>query len=256
MRARRAVVGCLLALLLVGCGREGAPASIPSAPGARAVVGLPGAYTPGWPFGGRNNTPSITRASFPVFTRTGAGAKSDPINVLVAASERQLRHVFAVSGWLPADPVTPATIARTIHAGLTRGEYPTSPMSDLLLYNRKQDMSYQKNAVSVLARDHLRVWRTPLTDRHARPFWAIAATKDVALRMGPSDRLPTHQISPDLDAERQLVVDDFSATGHVALRHALQVLPRGYKGTNGPGDEYYTDGRVEVLELVLLRERP
>lgn len=246
-------------LLLAGCGRD--PGMLAPAPvrakglmSAQETVGLPGSYRPGRQYAGMPDAPSLIRPSFPRFSRTPQGTQSDPVNLLVSGSARQIAHVFRAQGWLTADPINAVTVARTIKAGLTNGEYPTSPMSTLLLYNRPQDMAWQKNPVSVRARDHLRVWETPLRDRHNRPFWAIAATRDVAIKYGPGDKLPTHQISPDIDAERRLVVDDFVKSGHVAMRYAVQVHPEGFRGVNGSGDEYFTDGRVEVLELVPLKE--
>lgn len=254
MFPRLAIASLLATIALVGCGREPGLVAPPRGNVPGSQVDLPGNYRPGQPLPGSDESPSLLKATFPKFALVGT-AKSDPVNMLVAGSERQLRHIFAVAGWVGSDPVNPMTVAKLLKALATKSSYPTSPISDLFLYDRKQDMAYQKNQVSVYARDHLRVWKTPLTDRQSRPVWAIAATKDVAIRMGIGDKMPTHQISPDIDAERQLVVDDFLASGQVALRYQVRSLPAGYKGKNGPGDEYYTDGLVEVLELVTIRER-
>lgn len=244
------------ALFVTGCGRT--PGTLAPAPrqlagiSAQETIGLPGSYQPGRIYPGTNEAPALIRASFPRFTRTTAGKPSDPVNLLIGASERQINHIFIQQGWLTADPINAVTVAKMIKAGLSNGAYPTSPMSTLLLYNRPQDMAWQKNPVSVRARDHLRVWKTPLRDRHQRPFWAIAATKDVSIKFGPGDKLPTHAISPDIDAEREFVARDFFKSGHVARRYDVQVHPPDFRGVNGGGDEYFSDGKVAVLELVPL----
>lgn len=239
------------ATLLAGCGKT--PATMaPTKAGAMALtgtVGLPSSYRPGMEIPGMDGVPTLRKVNFPKFTRTESGKASDPVNLMVAGTEAQIRDVFTRNGWVGADPIGPVSVAKMIKAALTRGHYPTAPMSVLKLYNRVQDMNWQKNQVGVIARDHLRVWKTPLRDGNGRPFWAIAATKDVAIKFGPEDKLPTHQISPDIDAEREMVVKDFQRTGLVAMRYALQSLPPDYRGKNGGDDEYFTDGQVVVLEL-------
>lgn len=240
------------ATLLTGCGRT--PTTLAPAPSKGVLatngqVGLPGNYRPGVGYPGMEGVPSLRSVNFPKFTRTETGKQSDPVNMMVAGSEAQIKEIFTRTGWVGADPVSAVSVAKMIKAALVGGSYPTSPMSILKLYNKVQHMNWQKNQVSVRARDHLRVWKTPLRDSQGRFFWAIAATKDVAIKFGPGDKLPTHQISPDIDAEREMVVQDFTRTGLVAMRYHLQSLPPNYRGKNGGDDEYFTDGKVEVLEL-------
>jgi hypothetical protein len=200
-------------------------------------------------------TPSLRQVDWPRITRTKAGLPADPVNLAVCGSERHVRHVFGAAGWLPADSVTVGSALKTARTAVLGGSYPTSPMSDLYLYNRRQDLAFQKNARGTRARDHLRIWRTPLVDQLGRPVWVIAATEDVAIKWGPG-ALPTHQISPFVDEERELVARDLLATGHVARHYALQSLPSDHPGHNGGGDGYVTDGRVFVLELVPMKHVP
>ena len=77
----------------------------------------------------------------------------------------------------------------------------------------------------------------------------LTITKDIAIKWGPNEVLPTHQISADLDSERQLVIDDFQATGNTKGGYAIQSLPVDYKGQNGEGDKYFTDGKIAVIQL-------
>jgi hypothetical protein len=241
-------------LAAAGCGREAAPTA--AGGGARReAVALPVGYRVGTPLGGGPGTPSLRVVDWPRVTRTEAGLAADPVNLALCGSERHVRHVFAVAGWLPADPVTVGSALKTARTAVLGGSYPTSPMSDLYLYNRRQDMAFQKNAKGTRARDHLRVWRTPLLDQLGRPVWVIAATEDVAIKWAPG-ALPTHQISPFVDDERELVARDLLATGHVARHYALQSLPPDHRAHNGGGDGYVTDGRVFVLELVPMKDVP
>lgn len=235
------VVPLVFASALFGCGRQDWGAlQVPVLPGrlgAREASPIPGMV------------PTFEAVQWPTHSQTLRGRPADPINIVVVGSERHMRHVFAITGWVTADPITPITSARMVKAALTGGQYPTSPISPLMLYGKQQLLGYQKNAIGVKARDHLRVWRTPLADAIGRPVWAIGATKDVAIKWGPSDRLPTHQVAPDIDSERELVVNDFLRSGHVALRYQIQSLTSPFHGVNGTDDQYFTDGKVEVLEL-------
>jgi hypothetical protein len=241
------------ATLLAGCGKAPATSaplrSTLAAQGQNGQVGLPGNYRPGVEYPGMDGVPSLRSANFPKFTHTDTGKQSDPVNMMVAGTEQQIKDVFTRNGWVGADAPTPVAIAKLLKVALAGGSYPTSPMSVLKLYNRVQDMNWQTNQIGVRARDHLRVWKTPLRDSQGRFFWAIAATKDVAIKFGPGDKLPTHQISPDIDAEREMVVKHFYRAGVVAMRYSIQSLPENYRGKNGGDDEFFTDGKVEVLEL-------
>lgn len=245
----------LAALALTGCGKSAvnAPALRPQAAKASQIVGLPTNYVAGQPVGGAEGTPAVRTVNWPRIARTGDGKLSDPVNLVICGTERHVRHVFGAAGWLHADPINLITAGRTIKTSLLGGEYPTSPMSDLYAYNRKQDIAYQKGAIGTRARHHLRIWQTPLQDGKGRPVWIVAATEDIAIKMGPGDRLPTHQISPFIDDERQYVVDDFLKSGHVAMRYQLQALEPNFRGVNGGGDPFTTDGKVEVLELVPMK---
>lgn len=246
----------LVALALTGCGKTAlnAPAVRPLAAKASQVVGLPTNYVAGQPVGGAEGTPSVPRINWPRIARTGNGTLSDPVNLVITGAERHVRHVFEATGWVGADPINLISGIKTTKTALLGGAYPTSPMSDLYCYNRKQDMAYQKAQFNgTRARHHLRVWQTPLQDHAGRPVWIVAATEDIAIKMGPGDKMPTHQISPFIDDERDFVLKDLVGSGHVAMRYQLQSLEPNFRGVNGGGDPFTTDGKVEVLELVPMK---
>lgn len=250
------LVATLAVATLVGCGKTtvGA-ANAPRVQAAKAsqIVGIPTTYQAGVPIPGSDGTASVRQVNWPRISKTAKGASSDPINVVISGAERHVRHVFAQAGWVEADTINPITAIKTIKSSIFGSKYDTAPMSDLFLFNRKQDLALQKNNVSNRSRDHLRVWKTPQLDRLGRPVWVVAATEDVAIKLAPGELLPTHQISPFIDNERQLVVDDFLKSGHVAMRYQLQSLEPGFRGVNGGGDEFQTDGKAEVLELVPMK---
>lgn len=250
LAARLAALG-LAAIALAGCGKAPMPASVAafSAGGASSVVGIPASYVPGQPVPGADGTPSLRSVDWPKVTHTASGASSDPVNLVVSGSERQVRRAFGAEGWVQADRTNVVSAVKMVKAALLDKPYATAPMSDLYLYNRKEDIALQKDGTSARNRDHLRVWKMPLCDHNGLPFWAIAATHDIAIKWSAGEALPTHEISPDIDAERALVVNDFMKSGQVKMRYQLQSLAPNFKGVNGGGDVIFSDGRVEILEL-------
>ncbi|MDB5100151.1 MAG: hypothetical protein JWM80_4572 [Cyanobacteria bacterium RYN_339] len=242
-----------IASVLVGCGKAPVTGAILGQANAGQIVGIPANYQAGQPLAGTEGQPTLRKVNWPTITRTADGTPSDPVNLIIAGTEAQVRHVFGAEGWVEADKLTAWTAIKTIKGALADSAYPTSPMSDLYMYNRKQDIALQKNATSVRHRDHLRVWQTPLKDHYGRPFWAVAATHDIAIKWSAGEVLPTHEIAPSIDLERQLVVDDFAKSGQIKLRYQLQALPTNFHSVNGGGDEIFSDGKCEVLELVVLK---
>jgi hypothetical protein len=237
------LIGAVVVTLLPGCGVSPHGLSAPILHAASMPASAPAPNVPAAP------EPTLKSFTLPHFTRTDKGDQGDPVNVLVAASETTLKDIFASAGWAPADPITLANVAKMAMAGIEKDEqYPTAPMSALKLFDRHQDMSYEKNTVGIRSRDHLRVWKTPMQDKFGRPFWAIAATKDIGVKW--IGLHPTHRIAPDVDTERDLVVSDFLSLGSVTLHYDLVAQQGGFQAKNGEGDPIHSDGEVVVLELV------
>ena len=181
-------------------------------------------------------------------TRPHGGFRTDPVNLLVAASRPALEAAFMRAGWVSAQPIGPLALVREARALVDAGApYPDSPMSDLYLFGRRQDYGLQKNAHGVRSRDHLRIWRTGRAAGPNRFWWAIAATRDVDIKF--YEGLPTHRIAADIDAERDLVAHDLAAAGRATASYRLLAHELGYYGLNGARDPYFTDGEVVVLEL-------
>jgi hypothetical protein len=188
--------------------------------------------------------------ALPSFTHTGRGRQGDPVNLLLAATETELRAMFVAAGWVGADPVSVPTLFRVLNVLMDGSQsYPTAPMSDLYLFGRKQDIGYQKNNCGGRERDHLRIWQAPGFAADGRPWWAIAATRDIDIKW--ADGLPTHRIAPDIDVERLLVARDLLATSRVARTYLFNAVMGGFESINGEHDPYHTDGDVQVLESAL-----
>ena len=177
------------------------------------------------------------------------GVPGDPLNVRVVANEFQLGAAFAEAGWYRADEITLITSLRIAIDSLLARKYSTAPVSNLYLFGRRQDIAFEQPGSSVRERDHVRFWKTTIKGKDKRPLWIGGATKDIRVALSPRTHMPTHLIAPDVDSERDFLVEDLSATGWVTHADHLRGFGREVERDNGDGGKYYSDGAVAVLEL-------
>jgi hypothetical protein len=71
----------------------------------------------------------------------------------------------------------------------------------------------------------------------------------VKVELSHTNHLPTHGISPDLDAERALVLSELAQSGYIVAEGERPGFGKETRGVNGGGDPYYTDGEVAILTL-------
>jgi hypothetical protein len=60
----------------------------------------------------------------------------------------------------------------------------------------------------------------------------------------------THHIAPDIDAERNRLVDDLKTAYVVEAIYEVSGIGPTLVGRNGGGDLYYTDGEIKISRLV------
>jgi hypothetical protein len=84
----------------------------------------------------------------------------------------------------------------------------------------------------------------------------LGATGETTLRsLVRAHRVPArwtvpHHISPDIDAERDLLTDDLEAAKVVTSIYEVTGIGPTLDGRNGEGDPYYTDGEIKISVLV------
>lgn len=211
----------------------------------------------------------------PLYAITPDGWPSDPVNIsIVASSREQLSNAMARAGWYQADPPTLKNNLRAVYAMLFSRAYPEAPFSQLYLFGRPFDIGFEKPAnpdMSPRSRHHVRFWRLeePTDDKHFPHFdfwhkkvkhllgiekeiWIGAAIKDTSIfgirwRSGSI----THQISVDVDAERDLIISDLSRVRQV---RTVDVVPAGkpfsFRGqTLRRGGPLICDGTLTVVDL-------
>ena len=97
----------------------------------------------------------------------------------------------------------------------------------------------------------MRFWRTSRLDGEQGEAWIGSATFDRAMGVSAFTGEPMHHIDPNVDRERDRLLQDLTRTGRLA--RASEIPGRSHTDVNGGGDRYETDG---AILLVVLSPRP
>lgn len=183
----------------------------------------------------------------PMVTTTPEGIPGDPINVGLVGSRTEVIRAFAAIGWTPADAITLRSSVEIGISVLFDRPYAHAPVSTLLHEGRRQDLAFEKSAArSADRRHHVRLWLTLARGAEARPVWLGAASFDLGVGLSRKTGQVTHHIAPDLDAERDLIMQELSAAGLLNSAYRVSGVGPTLAGRNGGGDRYFTDGEVSV----------
>ena len=207
-----------------------------------AYVALPLAWTH------HDRQPAI--ADLKMRTHTSQGIPGDPINIGVVGDKAALLRAFARAGWTPADPITLASSLEIAESVVLHRPDATAPVSPLYFGGRKQDFAFEKQVGgSADRRHHVRFWKADKPAREGGPLWLGSATFDRGVGFSRYTAQITHHIGPDLDAERDFVIDDLKRAGVVSEVYQISGSGPTPYGRNGEGDPYFTDGEVTVAVL-------
>jgi hypothetical protein len=194
-------------------------------------------------------------ASLPTITHTPAGLPGDPLNVALVGSEEQVIRAFAAVRWLPADPITLGSSLRIAESVVLHRPDPDAPVSNLVLFGRHQDLAFEQDVGdSAKERHHVRFWRTELHSHGDGSVWIGSAAFDRGVGLSHTTGQITHHIGPNIDAERDTVMDDLDAAGWLTERFFVTGIGPTLDGHNGGGDRYYSDGELEVGVLASAAE--
>ncbi len=184
---------------------------------------------------------------YPKVTETNLGISGDALNIGVVGTEDEVINAFLLAGWLPADPITFSSSRKIVWSVLAQKSYPTAPMSKLYLFKRKQDLAFERElGNSAKRRHHVRFWQTKILDPLHRPLWIGAATFDESVGLSHYTGQVTHRISPDIDAERDKILKDLQDVRQVSLLYSVTGVGPTFRGRNGGGDSYFTDGEIWI----------
>lgn len=205
----------------------------------------------------------------PHYCTTPDGFVSDPINIAIIGTRRQLISAMDAAGWYQADAHTPTNVLHLIVSILTGQTYHSAPMSSLFLLGRRQDIGFQIPIKGERShRHHVRFWATtydasqPIGARAIRwkakrkmkkneeIVWLGAASKDIGIQLIRHNAQFTHMVHPDTNAERELIVESLQNTKWFATISRITVTDKPYRLANRVWRGYLeADGTLAVCYL-------
>lgn len=204
----------------------------------------------------------------PLYCVTPDGFASDPLNVGIIATRRELIGAMERSGWHVADSRTPKTITKHIIYTVLNLPYKNAPVSNLYLFGRKQDLAFEIPIEgSSSGRHHVRFWATTYKEdkrltvrsihwhkRRSHVFgdnllWVGAASRDTGIAPIRHNMQLTHMIHPDTNSERDFIVGQLRDINLVEQTHIVK-LDNPYRLVNRALRGYlHTDGIMTVMHL-------
>jgi undecaprenyl-diphosphatase len=180
------------------------------------------------------------------YTETIDGAKQEPLSFLIVAqNDEDLIKALTQSGWHLADPVSPTSILKIGETAFLNQSYDTAPMTPSFWNSNIHDFGFQKPTQSntVRQRHHTRFWKTNFENAAGKKIYVGTASLDIGIKW-----VVVHTIKPDIDSERELLFQDLKNT-QVIKNYQLTQFVDPLLGKNFAGDQFFTDGKIYVLEL-------
>ncbi len=192
--------------------------------------------------------PSSLLSTLPSVTKTKNGQTGDPITVALVGDKSKLLTAFNKAHWLIPDPINEATTIKIIKTSITNSPYPTAPVSNLYLFGRIQDLAFEYPTNTVRKRHHIRIWKADKLVS-GQQVWVGAASFDSGLELSGTTHFPTHHIDPNVDAERNFLMQSLQHTGFIKNAQLQRITFPVMFGHNGNGDWYFDDGNAEIVTL-------
>ena len=174
----------------------------------------------------------------------------DPLNLVFVGKGANVFAALVRQGWDLTETTRGDTAWKTFLSSVFRSTYRTSPISPLYLFERPQDIALQKARATVDERNHMRLWRAPVT-LLGEEVWVGQISRDIGVKLS-SRTFVTHKIDPVVDEARLYVtLDTASSQALCAVGYVSGVGPSDADAPryNFTRDPYYTDGFRVVLVL-------
>ncbi len=169
----------------------------------------------------------------------------DPVNVVFEGTEEELDSAFVSGGWTAAERSSFGALAHEVEEIALARRDAAAPMSHEYYLGRVEDLRYERASPSARARHHVRLWGVDSTGT----LWAAAAIEDIGILVSAGARTVTHRVAPDVDRERNLLVDDLLAGGCAMLEGYTTLPGADSAGVTVAGQPYVTDRRVAVVNV-------
>lgn len=188
----------------------------------------------------------FTDLNLPRYTETIVGKSQEPLSFLIVAKDDvALLSDFQKAGWLSADAVGVRSTLNLFRSVILNRDYPTAPMTPSFWDKQVHDFGFEKStsAKSARERHHARFWKTNLRTEQGGRIYVGTVSLDIGIKW-----LITHQISPDIDTERDKLLVDFQKIGVARDYLSIQIV-NPVLGRNFSGDQFFTDGQAYVVKF-------
>jgi uncharacterized membrane protein (DUF2068 family) len=176
-----------------------------------------------------------------------AGQPRDPLNVALVGSEEDVLTAMARAGWVLAERLSRRSAFDIADDVLLHRPLPDAPVSSLFVAGRRQDLAFEQEVgSSPRRRHHVRFWRRTEDGVDGRPFWIGAASFDRGVGLARGTGQVTHAVDPNVDKERDKLIDDLVDCGCVNSVHRV---PGPGKISPRKGGYFFTDGYTAVAVL-------
>ena len=204
----------------------------------------------------------------PLYCVTPDGLASDPLNIGIIGTRRELINAMQDAGWEVSDRHSIRNMLRLVYSHILKLSYPNAPVSSLYLFGRKQDIAFEVQPKgSSASRHHVRFWATTYDSSkkfsiqtihwHNRSkhvfgdnvLWVGAASRDVGVSIIRHNFQPSHMIDPDTDTERELIAAQLRKMKLVKKIDTIK-LDKPYKLANRVWrGSLHSDGKMKIVTL-------
>jgi len=180
------------------------------------------------------------------YSETLTGNKQEPINIIfIAKNDGQLVAALQEAGWILTDKASIMSFIKAVKSLLLKTPHPYAPMSPSFWNAKMQDMGFAKvPGINWLKNaHHLKIWRTNSLLKNGDNIYVGLVNANDGFKWGIIPK-----ISPDLDAEREMLYQDLSQTGKIESYMKVQLV-KPLIGNNFIGDQFFTDGNAYSILL-------
>ena len=180
------------------------------------------------------------------YTETIDSTKQEPISfIIIAQDDKSLLNAFKKADWLLAEKVSINSIFKIAETAILNQGYDTAPMTPSFWDANIHNFGFQKPTQSntVRQRHHVRFWQTNYKTAEGKNIYVGTASLDIGIKW-----LVVHTINPNIDSERELIFQDLQSA-QVIKNYQLTQFVDPLLGKNFAGDQFFTDGKIYILEL-------
>jgi len=183
----------------------------------------------------------------PRITETSDHHPGDPLNVELIGTELQIHEIMKAADWYAATALgIKSDLEIAADTVLSRPDN-AAPVSSLYLFGRKEDLAFEQSVGdNPRHRHHVRFWKTDALSDDGRTRWIGSAVYDKRVGFSETTGQITHVTAPDIDTERDYLLECLEKTGDLEDRSIIQGFHQQLEGRNGGGDPWRTDGGLAV----------